>query len=362
MANQEHVAALRKGAAFWNRWRIRRKVFQADLSFLDFESLPELKSMVLDLSDFNFDGCDLRSSSLRNSISSGVSFEGAYLVGADFCFSYFGESNFRNAKIRLSRLGSAEFSYCDFTGADLAYCSAQETKFSGSTLEDVDLRHTQLVASDFGDASLQRALVYGISAWDLKLDGCRQSDLVVTPTPSQAITVDDLELAQFIYLLLSNSRLRGVLDTITSKVVLILGRFSPKRKAVLDALRSALRSFDLVPVLFDFEKPSSRTFIETAVTLAHMARFVVADFTSEGDVRREVQQIAAALQTVPIVPLLHSSHRGIPLTLQDLANHPCILPVVRYRNKRGLVASLQDRVIRPAFSLASKLHAPRSVD
>ena len=49
------------------------------------------------------------------------------------------------------------------------------------------------------------------------------------------ITSDNLEIAQFLYLLLNNRKIRDVSDTITSKVVLILGRFSDERKAVLDA-------------------------------------------------------------------------------------------------------------------------------
>jgi hypothetical protein len=39
----------------------------------------------------------------------------------------------------------------------------------------------------------------------------------------------------------SLTRIREVIETITSKVVLILGRFTSERKAVLDALRAALR-------------------------------------------------------------------------------------------------------------------------
>jgi hypothetical protein len=50
-----------------------------------------------------------------------------------------------------------------------------------------------------------------------------------------------------------------VIDTITSKVVLILGRFTPERKSVLDAIRDQLRKRNYLPVLFDFEKPSNRT-------------------------------------------------------------------------------------------------------
>jgi hypothetical protein len=48
------------------------------------------------------------------------------------------------------------------------------------------------------------------------------------------ITVDDLEVAQFVYLLLNNAKIRSAI------VVLILGRFTDDRKSVLDALRDEL--------------------------------------------------------------------------------------------------------------------------
>jgi hypothetical protein len=66
------------------------------------------------------------------------------------------------------------------------------------------------------------------------------------------ITTDDIEVAQFLYLLIHNEKLRKVIDTITTKVVLILGRFSEERKVVLDAVRDALRTRGLLPVIFRF--------------------------------------------------------------------------------------------------------------
>ncbi len=69
-----------------------------------------------------------------------------------------------------------------------------------------------------------------------------QLNLIITPPEEPTvITVDNLEVAQFIYLLLHNEKIRHVIDTITSKVVLILGRFTPERKVVLYALREELR-------------------------------------------------------------------------------------------------------------------------
>jgi hypothetical protein len=60
--------------------------------------------------------------------------------------------------------------------------------------------------------------------------------------------------------MLHNDKLRRVIDTITSKVVLILGRFSTERKLVLDA-----------PPSLDFLASRSRR---------RMARFVIADISS----------------------------------------------------------------------------------
>ena len=61
--------------------------------------------------------------------------------------------------------------------------------------------------------------------------------------------------------------------------MLILGRFTEERKAVLDAIRDELRRRDYIPILFDFDKPANRDLTETISLLARMARFIVADIT-----------------------------------------------------------------------------------
>jgi hypothetical protein len=99
-----------------------------------------------------------------------------------------------------------------------------------------------------------------------KTEGAKQQDLIITRDDEPAITVDNIEVAQFIYLLLHNKKIRDVIDTITSKAVLILGRFTDERKAVLDALREELRNRNLLPILFDFVIPASRDVTETIRT------------------------------------------------------------------------------------------------
>ena len=145
---------------------------------------------------------------------------------------------------------------------------------------------------------LSGCAVYGISAWDLSLDGAIQPNLRITPDADPTIQVDNLEVAQFIYLLLNNRRIRRVIDTITSKVILILGRFTPERKVILDALRDEPRTYDLLPVLFDFDKPSNQNTEETIATLAHLSRFVMTDVT---DAKSVLQKVRAILPNSPSV-------------------------------------------------------------
>ena len=114
--------------------------------------------------------------------------------------------------------------------------------------------------------------------------------------------VDNIEIAQFIYLLLNNQKIREAIDSITSKVVLILGRFTPERKAVLDVIRDELRKQNYTPVLFDFEKPN-RDLTGTVSILVHLARFIIVDLTDPSSAPHEVAMIAP--QTiVPVQPLL----------------------------------------------------------
>src|SRR5215469_12168217 len=111
--------------------------------------------------------------------------------------------------------------------------------------ERPDLSYVSLVDADIRSADLTGCRIYGISAWGLKLSETSQRNLIITREGDVSeITIDNIEVAQFIYLLLHNEKIRSVIETITSKVVLILGRFTDERKAVLDALRDELRKRD----------------------------------------------------------------------------------------------------------------------
>lgn len=234
----------------------------------------------------------------------------------------------------------------DLAGIDLRGAGLFKTNFTGSRLCGANLRQARLVQTVFRNADLTGAHVYGTSAWDVNLAGATQNDLTVTPPGQFLVTVDNLQIAQFIYLLLQNKNIRDVIDTITSKVVLILGRFIDERKEVLDAIRVELRTRGYCPVLFDFDKPASRDITETVSTLAHMARFVIADITDAKSIPQELMAIVPSLPSVAVQPLILKGQIEYGM-FEHFRRYPWVLPTHEYEDQAELIANIGKTVISP---------------
>ena len=276
----------------------------------------------------------------RGSNLSGADFSGAHLRyavfdGADMSEACLAAADLRNATGRNAKLVQADFSRallsaCDFTGADFTRSS---------------LYATRIINSDFRHAKLDHCQVYGASVWDVQLEGASQSEIVITPSDAASITVDSLAIAQFIHCLLDNSHLRGMLDAVANKMVLILGRFSQRRKAVLDAVRDELRKHDLVPVLFDFMKPNRRNLLETVSTLAHLSRCVIVDLTDARSVLQELTAIVPHLPSVPVLPIRAHGSKAFGM-IESLRAYPWFGECLEYRDRKALLRELLPRVLR----------------
>ena len=324
MANEEHFSVLKQGTTAWNTWRNQHPPLQPDLSDTD-------------LSNTNLSNADLTSADLTSANLSEADLSNSNLIGAD--------------------LTSADLTGTNLTGADLSNANLFAANLGGANLGGANLGGANLVGTNLREAILTECRIYGVSVWDINLTGALQNNLVITPEDEANIAVDNLKIAQFLYLLLNNKEIRDVINTITTKVVLILGCFTPERKATLDAIRNELRTQDYVPILFDFDHPGSRDITETVTTLARLARFIIADLTGARSIPQELAFIIPAFPSVPVQPLLLSSQREYGM-LEHFTKFPWVLPVYKYSDLSHLLTSFKKRVIDPAEQKAQKLAQP----
>jgi hypothetical protein len=262
---------------------------------------------------------------------------GAFLGGA-----FLGGANLRRANLREANLG----------GADLSKANLRE-----ANLGRANLTHAVLVHADLRGAELTGCHIYGVSAWDLRLKGAKQENLIITPEGAPEVTVDNLEVGQFVYLLLHNEKIRDVIDTIGKKGVLLLGRFTDERKAILDALREELRKHDYLPILLDFDVPATRDITETVSLLARMARFIIVDMTDPSSIPKELEAIVPHL-AVPVQPLLEGASRPYAM-FKDYWKYDWVLPPHRYEGLETLLTTIAENVIAPAEAKVNALQERR---
>ena len=392
LAKSEYLAKLRQGieklyqgSDAWNQWRDENRELtslnlskvnlkEADLSgaYLNSVDLNGVDISGANLSGANLChamliGANLSNANLSSAILSWANLGSVNFSGAEFSGAYFNEADLSGAKLngadlRGAYLPGAKFGRAYLSGANLSGASLCGAYFNEADLSGADLSGADLSGADLNGASLERASfvgtilddarldscrVYGTSVWDVSLKNTTQRDLVITDHGAVAVTVDNIKLAQFIYLLLKNDEIRHIIDTITSKVVIILGRFTDERKKVLDALRQELRARDYTPILFDFEKPASRDLTETLLTLASMSRFVIADISAAKSIPQELSHIIPHLPSVPVQPVLLASDREYAM-FEHWKRYEWVLPDFLYQDEAHLLASLTDKVIAPA--------------
>lgn len=351
MANKLHLNLLTEGVGTWNQWRKKNPEIRPNLeeAYLPGEDLGGANLKRANLKEADFSGANLKWANLNEAYLSGSIFYEANLRGA-----HMSRAILVNAILSRTDLIEADLSGAFLTGAFLDKADLTGADLSGADLSGANFITATLVETNLEKANLAGSSIYGISAWNLKLQDAQQSDLIITPPGEPTITVDNLEVAQFIYLLLNSDNIRHVIDTITTKVVLILGRFTPERKAILDAIREELRKHDYLPVLFDFEKPASRDITETVSTLAHLARLVIADITDARSIPQELGRIVPHLPSVPVQPLLQASADEYGM-FEHFKRYPWVLEIHRYKNLDDLLESLGQKVIAPAEAKAKEL-------
>jgi hypothetical protein len=272
-------------------------------------------------------------------------FTWAVLIGANLSGAILGDG----AKLDGANLCGANLKGTRLNEADLTWANLINANLSKANLSGANLSGASFVETNLADAVLSGCHVHGISAWNVKISkGTQQQNLVITPPGEPEVTVDNIEVAQFVYLLLHNEKIRSVIDTIGKKGVLLLGRFTEGRIKVLERLREELRKRDYVPIVFNFDKPETKDFTETVRLLAGLSKFVIADITNPKSSPLELQATVPEIM-VPFQPIIEQGEKPFAM-LQDLwiKHRDWVFEPIEYSSVDRLVETMDAEIIDPA--------------
>jgi uncharacterized protein YjbI with pentapeptide repeats len=398
MANAEQLALLKAGVEGWNNWRKESKwkipvdlsganlsytdLNKADLSYTDLNKadLSYTNINEADLSYTNLSEANIRSTNLMGSNLMGANLRKANLtlahlhrarlykanlseadlrragfVDAELIDTNLRKANLFDADLIGAMLNGADLSGANLSGANLYRAHLREANLSEAIINLANLTDTVLVGTNVTNAKLYKTRVYGVSIWDLVGEFKEQKDLIITPKDASPITVDNIKVAQFVYLILNNKEIRDVINTLTSKSVLILGRFAiAERKAILDALRNKLREYDLLPIVFDFDRPTDKDFTETIKTLAGLCYFVIADVTNPKSSPLELQATIPDYQ-IPFVPIIQEGEQPFAMMVDLQKKYNWVLNTRSYSSKEALINKLKEGIIDPAMEKHNEL-------
>jgi uncharacterized protein YjbI with pentapeptide repeats len=413
MANAEQLALLKAGVEGWNKWRkednwktpvelseadlgkanlfgaylreanLRNAhLMEADLTRADLSKAKLIEANLseanlsradlsgADLTQAKLNKADLSPAILKEANLTRASLNGVKLMGTIFRRANLSQANLFRVRFTMTDLSEANLSEANLIEADFTEVNLRGANLSGAqlhraNLNSADLRganlsrakliSASLVGAKINNAKISESFVYGVNVWDIEGEFKEQKDLIITPGQGSAITVDNIEIAQFIYLILNNKKIRDVINTLTSKTVLILGRFAiSERKQILDALRNKLREYDLLPIVFDFDRPTDKDFTETIRTLAGMCYFVIADVTNPKSSPLELQATVPDYQ-IPFVPIIQEGEYPFAMMVDLQKKYNWVLDTISYDSLETLLEILKPHIIDPAIEMRNKL-------
>jgi hypothetical protein len=344
----------------------RAKLFRADLSQADLSRATLFKANLsqADMAGTNLNGADLTGAFLIRANLSGASLIHACMKGANL-----GQASLFRAKLNGAVLSQASFFKADLSEADLSEANLEGANLQEAVLERTNFRSANAANANFCFATLLRAnlenaildncAVYGTSLWDVNLTECRQRDLDIMPAQQPVLSVDSLQTAQLVGMLLHHEKARYEVFSITLNTVLVIGRFPPERKPVLAAIKEALRRVDYSPLVLDFHLPGSGDKNEIVKTLGRMSRFVIADLTEDKRIAETLDAVVHFLPSIPIQPI---GEQGKDQGASDshYNRYRWVLPYLRFKDQDDLAAKIEREVIAPAEQKAAEIRQKMS--
>jgi hypothetical protein len=249
-------------------------------------------------------------------------------------------ADLRGANLMGTSLMGADLSAANLEGAHLMGANFHEANLAKANLKGANLTAVSLVGAKTDGAIFADCSVYGVSICNLEGRPGLQSNLVITPQGESPITADDLETAQFVHLLIAGKKVPLILETVQSRLILVLGNFNSERKPVLDVIRDCAQQHDYTPVVAHFVTPVSRGMEDKIQQLSKYVRFVVADLSDSQAVVQLLTHSDSKFTSVPIQPILRASAADSNLP-ESAVQSQVIHPTVTYHDTDDLRKRLQ---------------------
>jgi uncharacterized protein YjbI with pentapeptide repeats len=351
-----------RGVILAGQWLVRYNFTRARLgrAILDGANLGSAR----------LEGASLRGASLLHANLEAIRARGADFSGANLRHANLHAGDFRRAVFRRDAyLDHVDASNADFThaklagviltNADLTFARFDKADLTRADVQGAILNRTSLLGANLRRATVGEAFIRNVKT-DRRTD---QRDLtvdvhVVLDRPRGDVVVfdnaDDLRLAQFHDVVSETGAVASLIAASVKRVVLILGRFLPKRKRVLDELADALSARGKIPVIFDFPNPEEREVSDTVRFIAGMSQFIVVDLTKASSVPLELQATIPDLM-VPVLPIVQDGESVFSMFSDLQRRYRWIQPTVSYSSADQLVRYVDKAIIERAERAAEEI-------
>ena len=149
-----------------------------------------------------------------------------------------------------------------------------------------------------------------------------------------------------------------IMSELSKRRVLILGRFTDRRKKILEAIKQHLSKHpnQYIPELFTFEKPDNRDLTESIIGFAALSRFIIADLSEPKSVQSELQAIVPNFLSIPVISIINKTGRVYATYSSIERRENVIKPSIRYDNLVDLLEKLDKSIVPKAEEKIAEIH------
>lgn len=182
MADLKHIAILRRGVSFWNRWREKNPGISPDISraVLGNSDFREINFSNTNLHSTNLSGADLSKADLTEAVLSR-----AKLIETDLSNVISPRANYSNSKLYNAKFIDAELSNATFNGATL-----NKADFTKAHLEEAFFLQAECTGTVFTSAALNGATLNGCTLFNVNFEGAELSGSYL-----KSVTIEDSNLS-----------------------------------------------------------------------------------------------------------------------------------------------------------------------